>query len=445
MHAGMHADDIKRLIEQGESLQVAFARRISSAYVNERRVIEMMACLANGGGGTLLVGVDSDGNVSGCYPFHGEHTEPGELAAAIFRQTSPGLSTDVAVADIDGREVVAIRTDAQPSPVATKWGVYRTRRLNAAGTPECAGMDPAYLFTRYRDANGMDWALTPAGEASFEDLDPAAIADYRSMVRDFRLRTLDDAPLVRALGFLNDTAEPISLGAVALVGTQSALRRYLPHHQLTVTERRGAPRTVRSSAPLATMLSDVSRNRATFGDAFELVVNALVHRDYFMPGPVYVALDADGARVTSPGGAPRGVDLAAAAGGAATYAPRSLYLATALAHTGVVGGAGLGLAGLRRAGVSFAGSHEQAVVASLAWAGAGGAGSAGLAEAAEASGNEAKALRAVREVGTKGASSSEIAKLAGLSNQQAYRALRKLVDAGAIRRTGETRMTRYLP
>ena len=438
----MRTDDITRLIEQGESLRVAFARRISSAYINERRVIETMACMANAEGGTLLIGVDSDGNVSGCYPFHGDRTDPAALAADIFRQTSPGLPVDVTVAEIGGREVVAIHAQAQPSPVATKSGVYRTRRLNAQGTPECAGMEPAYLFTRYRDANGMDWALAPAGGAALADLDPRAIGAYRAMVKDERLRSLSDAPLVRALGFLDDSAEPVSLGAVALFGTAEALRRYLPHHQLTVSDRRGAPRTVRSSAPLAPMLADLRRNEQALGAAFPLVVNALVHRDYFMPGPVYVALDADGARVSSPGGAPRGVDLEAAVAGAAIYAPRSLYLATALARTGVMTGAGAGLASGGAGRVSFAGTHEQGVVASVEWGAAKGA---SPSDAHPTGTNEERALAAVRAIGEAGASSSEVAQRAGLSGQQAYRALRKLVSAGLVRRTGETRMTRYLP
>lgn len=444
----MRTDEIKQLIKQGESLSIAFARRISSAYINERRVIEIMACLANAEGGTLLIGVDSDGNVSGCYPFHGDHTDPAQLAAAIFRQTSPGLPVDVTLAEVDGREVVAIHAHPQPSPVATKWGVYRTRRLNAQGTPECAGMEPAYLFTRYRDANGMDWALSPAGGASMKDLDPRAIATYRAMVNDERLRSLSDAPLVRALGFLDDSAEPVSLGAVALFGTAEALRRHLPHHQLTVSDRRGTPRTVRSSAPLAPMLADLKRNEGSLGAAFPLVVNALVHRDYFMPGAVYVALDADGARVSSPGGAPRGVVLEAAAAGTPTYAPRSLYLATALARTDVMPGAGEGLAAAGAGRVSFAGTHEQGVVASVEWAGAKGAKAAKGASTsvAHSSGtNEERALAAVRAIGEAGASSSEVAERAGLSGQQAYRALRKLVGAGLVRRTGETRMTRYLP
>lgn len=438
----MRSDEITQLIEQGESLHVAFARRISPAYINERRVIETMACLANAEGGSLLIGVDSDGIVSGCYPFHGDHTDPAALAADIFRQTSPGLPVDVTVAEVGGREVVAIHTQPQPSPVATKWGVYRTRRINAQGTPECVGMEPAYLFTRYRDANGMDWALTPAAGASLADIDPQAVSAYRAMMRDERLRSLGDAPLIRALGFLDDSAEPVALGAIALFGTAGALRRYLPHHQLTVSDRRGTPRTVRSAAPLAPMLADLQRNERALGAAFPLVVNALVHRDYFMPGPVYVALDADGARVSSPGGAPRGVDLEKAAAGTPTYAPRSLYLATALARTGVMPGAGEGLASVGAGRVSFAGTHEQGVVASVEWTAEKGA-SASVAHPTGT--NEERALAAVRAIGEAGASSSEVAERAGLSGQQAYRALRKLVSAGLVRRTGETRMTRYLP
>ena len=87
-----------------------------------------MACLANADGGTLLIGVDKDGTVSGCYPFHGETTEPAQLAASVFRHTSPSLPVTVSVERVNGKDVVAVHAAAAASPVATKWGVYRTRR-----------------------------------------------------------------------------------------------------------------------------------------------------------------------------------------------------------------------------------------------------------------------------------------------------------------------------
>lgn len=406
-----------------------------------------MACFANAAGGTLFIGVDRDGTVSGCFPFHGDATDPDLLATAVYRHTSPGLPVHVDVARIDGKEVVAVTCEAHPSPVATTWGTYRTRRISTRGVAECVGMDPAFLFTRYRDAHGMDWALVPAAGATLDSLDPMAIAAYRDACTNDRIRSLDDASLLRSLGFLNDSVEPVTLGAIALFGTPDALRKYLPFHQVVVSDRRQAPRTWRSSAPLALMLADLKRNEATFSQAFPLVINALLHRDYFLPAPVYVALDEDGARVSSPGAAPRGVDLAAVAAGARVYAPRSLYLSTAVSHTSITEGAGAGIRGVAAsagAPISFAGSHDQGVVASLTWVDEARGGQTG-AVAATLSPNEAKALAALRTLSShgEGAASSEVATAAKLSTQQAYRALRKLVSAGLATKTGETRTTRY--
>lgn len=407
----MHADEMRRLIAQGEGLTTAFARRVSAAYINERAVIELMACMANGAGGTLLIGVDANGAISGCHPFHGDRTDPAALAMAVRRNTSPALSADVSVAELDGKDVVALTVEAAPSPVATRWGVYRTRRLNAKGTPECAGMDPAYLFTRYRDANGIDWALAPAAGATAADIDPEAVAAYRRLSARFggdaQLASLSGDALTRALGFHDDSAEPVKLGAIALFGTPGAVAKHLPYHQLVVVDRRGPAATHRSSSPLAPMVEGLAGL-----EALPLAINALLHRDYTLPGAVYVRLEPSRTTVTSPGGMARG--------------PRSLYLTTALARTGVTAGAG---EGLRDLNVDFTGSHEQGVSATLR---------------EQLGDNEQLSLDAVRRGGD-GVSRGDVAAATGLSTQQAYRALKKLTEAGRVRRVGSTRTTRYLP
>ena len=58
-------------------------------------------------------------------------------------------------------------------------------------------------------------------------------------------------------------------------------------------------------------------------------------------------------------------------------------------------------------------------------------------------GNDAMALGAVQRAGRAGLASGDVAAITGLSQQQAYRALRKLVDASLIRKIGSTRTTRY--
>lgn len=365
---------------------------------------------------------------------------------AVRRYTNPPLHVEVETVTIEGEEVVAVSTAAHPSPVATVWGTYLARRLNTKGVPETVGMDPTYLFTRYRDANGIDWALLPAEGATPEDIDPAAVQHFRDLAAahggEALMRKRSDDGLVRSLGFRDDSPTPLTLGAIALFGRPGAIRRHLPYHQLVFSDRRHTHQTHRSSAPLASMLHALSEQRTTLGPAFPLAINALTHRDYFQPGPVYVALEEERSTVSSPGGLPRGVEARELALGKPTYAPRSLHLATALALTGLTRAAGTGMPELREhldsAGLdplSFAGTHGRGVTVTVLHAGPAGT--------HELKGNEALVFGAVQRAGRAGLASGEVAEQTGLSQQQSYRALRKLVDAAQLRRIGTTRTTRY--
>ena len=68
---------------------------------------------------------------------------------------------------------------------------------------------------------------------------------------------------------------------------------------------------------------------------------------------------------------------------------------------------------------------------------------AGPAANHELKGNEARVFELVQRAGRAGLASGEVAERTGLSQQQSYRALRKLVDAALLRRIGTTRTTRY--
>lgn len=146
--------------------------------------------------------------------------------------------------------------------------------------------------------------------------------------------------------------------------------------------------------------------------------------------------------MSSPGGLPRGVDASELAAGTPTYAPRSLHLATAVSMTGLTRAAGTGMPELREqldaAGmdpVSFSGTHGRGVTVTVTHG--------GPTVHQELKGNEALVFDAVQRAGRAGLGSGEVAEQTGLSQQQSYRALRKLVDAALLRRIGSTRTTRY--
>lgn len=371
----MDKESLETLIQTGQSLTVSFARRVSSAYINERGVIEELVGLANAQGGTLLVGVNQDGTISGCHPFHGTTTDPARLEATIRQFTSPALSSRVEVVSVDSREVVGITVEASRTPVATQWGLYHARRVNADDHPELVGMGPAYLFTRYRDANAIDWARTPLPGLRADDLDLAAFKAARELMArtSGALAALDDDDLLRTLGFRNDSPAPYTYGALLIFGKRKALERHLPHHRVIIADERGSASTTRTNAPLAHLARELySRDSTVPAEVRELVVNALVHRDYALPGPVSVYLGPQRTTVSSPGGAPRGVQLHSPDLVSTTYAPRSPALSAAMAHLGVASATGQGIARVTKRQISggfsrpsFAGSNEHGVTVTL--------------------------------------------------------------------------------
>src|SRR5687767_14737964 len=75
---------IEALIAGGEALGVEF-----KSDVNDVELVENVVCLANGGGGVLLVGVEDDGTVKGARPRHGQVTDPRRIEALISNTTRP--------------------------------------------------------------------------------------------------------------------------------------------------------------------------------------------------------------------------------------------------------------------------------------------------------------------------------------------------------------------
>ena len=94
---------LEELIAGGESLTVEF-----KAQVNDRELTRAAACMANGSGGVLLVGIDDAGMVVGSPPRHGTTTLPDRVAALIQNTTEPALPVAVVVEKVHGLPVLRI-------------------------------------------------------------------------------------------------------------------------------------------------------------------------------------------------------------------------------------------------------------------------------------------------------------------------------------------------
>lgn len=365
-YGGMTPEDLGDLIAAGESFTVEF-KRGQRAAMNDTEIVDAVICMANGDGGLLLLGVEDDGTITGVEPRHGATTQPHLLQAMILNKTEAPLATAVELVDVDGKEVAVIEVPKAPVPVGSKAGKYVRRSVRADGKPECVAYPLHEMLSIGLTAQGRDYAATPARGASMADLDLAEFDRFRRMCAagkgDRTLAELSNQDLLRSLRLvLPEHDNELTLGAVLLFGTPTALERFVPTAEAVFQELRGTTvttnETIRiplfraaerlfelidvrnSEQELMVGLHRIGVPRVPEGTIRESIANALVHRDYSEVGPVSVQLSEDRFRVRSPGGFPAGITLQNFLDDSK---PRSPILAEAFKRAGIVDRAGRGI------------------------------------------------------------------------------------------------------
>lgn len=361
--------DLRAVISGGESLTVEFKRGSKSA-LNDRDIVEAAACLSNGLGGLLLLGVEDNGTVAGAEPRHGAATDPARLVALILNWTVPALSVEVEVVSLAYHEVVVIDVPSGGNPTGTKDGVYKRRSLRLDGKPECIPYAPHEMFSDHFAMQGRDYAEILARGSTWSDLDPGEFDRFRRLVRlqggDALLAELSDQEVGRSLGVvrsdLTGSITEITLGAILLFGTEQALRRFIPNQECCFQVLDGEEVLTSDvlRVPLfraAEALFEKLRLRNTEEElqwgmirvaiplvpeiaAREAIANALVHRDYAELGMTVVQLTNSSFTVTSPGGFLSGVTLDNLL---EVSKPRSRTLAGAFKRAGLVERTGRGV------------------------------------------------------------------------------------------------------
>lgn len=353
------AVDTQEVLDSGESLAVEFKRDL-----NDRELTRAVACLANGQGGVLIIGVEDDGTIVGAKPRHGATTEPSRVAALVQNSTEPALAVDVALETIDGVEIIRIDIPrADPGPVGTRDGVFTKRVIATDGKPQCLPMTAHEIVSMGMVTRGQDYAAAVARGATMDDLDSRQFDRFRALcqLNGDVLAGLGDADILKALG-LAPLTEPVSLGAVLLFGSRPSVRRWLPNAEFLFQDlrARGASTNEQVIAPLLDVAETLRRlidDRNTVTELMaglhrveiplipsvtrrEALANALVHRDYAAVGPTVVQITDDEFVVSNPGGFPPGVTIANILD---QSRPRSPILASAFKRAGLVERRGKGV------------------------------------------------------------------------------------------------------
>ena len=316
--------DLLTIIQSGESETVEFKERWS-----DRSALRELAAFANTRGGTLLVGVTDDGEVTGW----GE----GDLDALASKITDSlrvhptALRTD----EVKGKRVLIASVSEAQSPIAYRGRYYH--RIGATTREIPAGELTRFLTKR----TGQTWDALPA-ERSLEEVSGEALEQFvqrasdrlpaadpgekkSSLLRKLDLLTEDQAPTRAALLLFGNDPQALSFAAhvrmgrfkdditivdeAALKGTlfdqlDEAMRRFRQYLEVRYEipgegEGKEGLEAVQRREVWAYPLEALR----------EAVVNALVHRDYAALGNIEVRVYDNRVTIDSPGGLPEGITL----------------------------------------------------------------------------------------------------------------------------------------
>ncbi|MGH3505148.1 MAG: DNA glycosylase AlkZ-like family protein [Nocardioidaceae bacterium] len=364
----MLEQQVRAWIRTGETYRVEFKSEHRKP-LNDRDLVEVVVCLANGSGGVLVVGVEDDGSITGSRPRHeGDRTDSLRVQALIANQTQPPVTTDVQTVRMDNVDLLVVEVPDVTRVVGTSQGTYVRRAFGGDGRPMCVPYHAHEMLASEIDRGAIDFARLPARGAGWDDLDPFEFERVRRLVTDASgradqvLADLSDREIAHALG-AGHPDEEVSIGSLLLFGKPDALRRFVPTHEAAFQVLRNLEVEVNDFLPyplfrLAEEIFDRFKVRnsqeevqsglfrlavpAYSETAFrEALANALTHRDYTRRGAVHVQWSEDQLEISSPGGFPEGVRLDNLL--VAPPTPRSPVLADAFKRAGLVERTGRGI------------------------------------------------------------------------------------------------------
>ncbi len=321
-----------------------------------------VVCLANARGGAIVLGIRDRATTRAEAIAGVGDLEPERLRKAIFDGTDPHLTVEIEeLREPEGR-VLIVYVPRGVTIHSTSEGISKIRIGK-----ECKPLTGTLLARAALGRGGLDFTSETVPGATLGDLDPEALKLLRDSLergeesRD--LLKLSTEELLAGVDLVRDGE--ISLAAILLVGRPAAIARWAGQHEviflkyatatrydvrhdlrgpvLMVLEavRRYLEPHVKMSLLQADGLAEISAPDITWWVAREAILNALVHRDYFLRQSIYVELRPGRLEVSSPGGFTGGVNPE----NVLRHRPvrRNPLLAEALQRLGYVNRAGMGV------------------------------------------------------------------------------------------------------
>ena len=351
------SDDILRAAIAAPSEHERLEFKSAANTFSKDKVCEYVSALANGGGGSLVLGV------SDAPPRRVEGTKAFENLPTLRDHVYNAIRWKIETREffVDGARVLVVSTNAAPRgrPVGFN-GKYYHRTGESLRI-----MEPDDLRAALSGAT-LDFSSDLCPTATLADLDQSAVQQFRALwlrrEPGLDAHGWNDNQLLENAELLIDGA--VTYAALILLGTERALARKLPHAEVVFEYRHkesdigSAERREFRSGLLCWIDQAWERINARNTvqqfrvglireeiNAFdektlrEAILNAICHRDYENPSSCWVRMFPSRIEIMSPGGFPRGIT---ADNILERQNPRNRRLAEALKRCGLVERSGQG-------------------------------------------------------------------------------------------------------
>lgn len=322
--------NLQTIINQGESLFTEFKEQI----LNWDSLAAEIVAIANTEGGRIIIGVDDDGQIKGIVEPQGLEEK---IVNVLRNNVEPSLQAEFSLMEIDGKVVGVLEIPKSMSrPHRTNKGIFYIRVGTAKRHPS-----REELSRIYQDVGQVRYDLEPVQSASIDDLDLNTINNYYQKFYHESLFSshLEVEDVLINLEFLSNQKNEQSkrlatIAGILLFGKEP--QKHLPQSAVSVGVYQGFD--------LASPMKDRQEIKGTLEELFnkiweyfrlrfetkyehnqgkrievleypeiavrEMIVNALVHRNYSITGEqIRAFLFNDKFWVSSPGRLPNTITL----------------------------------------------------------------------------------------------------------------------------------------
>lgn len=203
----MTPEELDKILAKGETETVEFKSWIKAKNERERisLAVDELIALANAKGGTVYMGVEDDGTITGCSKYDAQ-----KILEAVYDRTRPPLFAQVEVINHPDGEVLALHVQSDGVVYATTDGRC-LKRLGKNSKPYY----PEEMSHRYSIDQIPDFSGQILPESTIEDIDQVEVYRLKQQLKnrdpESTLSEMEDIPFLKDLGLVKGNGQSFQL------------------------------------------------------------------------------------------------------------------------------------------------------------------------------------------------------------------------------------------